>query len=154
MLPKTLHRMHVAVLICASAAAALGAGSVAAQTPYTVAPVAAESPSDAMHKLATQPKDLAALLAAGRASLDLGDMQAAAGFFGRAEEYYPASPAAKIGIGAAMTLMGDARGAMTYFDKASALRRPGARRGPRDNRPERRHDGRADHKRGPCPPPS
>ena len=94
--------------------------------PYAQAPVVATadpgaSLAAAMHTLATQPKDLGALLAAGRASIALGDMQAAAGFFGRAEEYYPASPAAKVGVGAAMTMMGDARGAMAVFDKAQSL---------------------------------
>ena len=99
----------------------------AAQYSYSQATPAA-TPSDpgaslaaAMHVLGTQPKDLGALLSAGRASLELGDMQAAAGFFGRAEEYYPASPAAKIGVGAAMTMMGDVNGAMPYFDKAQSL---------------------------------
>ncbi len=77
-----------------------------------------------MRTLATQPKNLSALLAAGHASTDMGDMQAAAGFFGRAEEYYPASPAAKIGVGAAMTMMGDAKGAMGLFDRAQALGAP------------------------------
>jgi tetratricopeptide (TPR) repeat protein len=80
--------------------------------------------ADAMHVLATDPKNLGSLLSAGRASIDLGDMQAAAGFFGRAEEYYPASPAAKIGVGAAMTMIGDAKGGMAYFDKAQALGAP------------------------------
>jgi tetratricopeptide (TPR) repeat protein len=106
----------------------IAAPFIPAAAQYTPVSATAADPgaalADAMHKLATQPKELAALLAAGRASLDLGDMQAAAGFFGRAEEYYPASPAAKIGIGAAMTLMGDAKGAMTYFDQASALGAP------------------------------
>ena len=109
------------------AALGLSASPVAAQySPYspTPAPAAADpgaALAAAMHVLATQPKDLTALMAAGRASLELGDMQAAAGFFGRAEEYYPASPAAKIGVGAAKTMMGDAKGAMTTFGEAQAL---------------------------------
>jgi tetratricopeptide (TPR) repeat protein len=125
MLPKTLHRMHVAVLICASAAAALGAGSVAAQTPYTVAPVAAESPSDAMGRylriLANTPRDFQALMGAGRAALDLGDSQAAAGFFGRADEVWPTSPLPQIGMGGATVLEGDGDGALIYFARAQKL---------------------------------
>ncbi len=98
--------------------------AAAQSTPYAAAPVAVDpgaALAEAMHTLATQPKDLTALMAAGRASLEMSDMQAAAGFFGRAEEYYPASPAAKIGVGAAMTMMGDAKGAMLVFDKAQSL---------------------------------
>ena len=101
---------------------------VAAQTsPYAAAPTPADpgaALAGALRTLSNQPKDLAALMAAGRASLEMGDMQAAAGFFGRAEEYYPSSPAAKIGVGAAMTMMGDARGGMAQFDKAQALGAP------------------------------
>ncbi len=112
--------------------AALGAPVIPAAAQYSGYAVApAPAPADpgaalagAMRTLATQPKDLAALMAAGRATLDMGDMQAAAGFFGRAEEYYPASPAAKIGVGAAMTMMGDAKGAIGYFDQAKALGAP------------------------------
>ncbi|MEO6580320.1 MAG: SPOR domain-containing protein [Sphingomicrobium sp.] len=110
---------------------ALGAAAIpaAAQySPYAPAPPVIADPSsslaNALRTLATQPKDLGSLIAAGRASLALGDMQAAAGFFGRAEEYYPSSPAAKIGVGAAKTMMGDARGAMLSFDQAQALGAP------------------------------
>lgn len=105
--------------------AVLGASAVPAVAQYT--PVAA-APADpgaslasAMRTLGTDPKNLGALIAAGRASLDLGDMQAAAGFYGRAEEYYPSSPVAKIGVGAAKTMMGDASGAMIDFSQAQAL---------------------------------
>jgi len=97
-------------------------------------PVAAQdaaSPADpgtslagALRTLASQPRDFQALIIAGRASLDMGDTQAAAGFYGRAEEAAPQSPVPKIGMGAAMTAMGDARGAMTYFERASALGAP------------------------------
>jgi cell division protein FtsN len=100
-----------------------------------VIPVAAQyaavSPADpgttlatSLRTLSTQPRNFQALVAAGRASLNLADTQAAAGFYGRAEEVSPQSPVPKIGMGAAMTAMGDARGAMTYFDRASALGAP------------------------------
>ena len=92
---------------------------------------AAVSPADpgtslagALRTLSSEPRNFQALVAAGRASLDMGDTQAAAGFYGRAEEASPQSPVPKIGMGAAMTAMGDARGGMTYFDRASALGAP------------------------------
>ncbi|MCY7280192.1 MAG: hypothetical protein LH610_04725, partial [Sphingomonas bacterium] len=106
--------------------AALGAPAfpVAAQYP-TLAPAdPGTSLAGALRTLSTEPRNFLALIAAGRASLDMGDTQAAAGFYGRAEEVAPQSPVPKIGIGAAMTAMGDARGAMTYFDRAQALGAP------------------------------
>ena len=71
--------------------------------------------------LASNPRDFNALIGAGRAALELGDVQAAAGFFGRAEEVNPNAPAAKAGLGAAMAHMGDADGAIFYFDQATRL---------------------------------
>ena len=107
--------------------AALGAAAVPAAAQYSVAPNAYDpgtSLAGSLRTLSSEPRNFAALIAAGRASLDMGDTQAAAGFYGRAEEVSPQSPVPKIGIGAAMTAMGDARGAMTYFDRASALGAP------------------------------
>ena len=87
--------------------------------------VAPESPGTALSRhvrvLASNPRDFNALIGAGRAALDLGDVQAAAGFFGRAEEAYPNAPAAKAGLGAAMAHMGDPDGAIFYFDQATRL---------------------------------
>jgi Flp pilus assembly protein TadD len=85
----------------------------------------AESPGTALSRyirvLASSPRDFNSLIGAGRASLELGDVQAAAGFFGRAEEANPNAPAAKAGLGAAMAHMGDADGAIFYFNQASRL---------------------------------
>lgn len=80
--------------------------------------------ADSLKTLAREPKNLQALIAAGRASLELGDMQSAAGFFGRADEAYPSSPYPKIGMGAALTMSGDARGALAQFQRAAALGAP------------------------------
>lgn len=81
-----------------------------------------ESPSDALARnvrtLADHPKNFDALVAAGKAALQLGETQAAAGFFGRAEEVNPKSPLPQAGMGAALTATGDPRGALTYFARA------------------------------------
>ncbi|HET9354766.1 MAG TPA: SPOR domain-containing protein [Sphingomicrobium sp.] len=77
-----------------------------------------------MRTLAREPRNMAALISAGRASLELGDLQAAAGFFGRAEEAYPQSPMPKIGMGATMTMSGQPSSALTYFARAAALGAP------------------------------
>ncbi len=107
--------------------AALGAPQLPAAAQYTVAPTVIDpgtSLAGALRTLATEPRNFAALIAAGRASLDMGDTQAAAGFYGRAEEVSPQSPVPKIGMGAAMTAMGNASGGMSYFERASALGAP------------------------------
>ncbi len=80
--------------------------------------------ADSLKTLSREPKNLQALIAAGRASLEMGDMQAAAGFFGRADEAYPQSPYPKIGMGAALTMGGDPRGGLAQFQRAAALGAP------------------------------
>ena len=64
-------------------------------------PVAKETPGAALARqvrvLASNPRDFNALIGAGHAALALGDVQAAAGFFGRAEEVNPNAPAAQDG---------------------------------------------------------
>jgi hypothetical protein len=75
----------------------------------------------ALRTLAQSPRDFVALITGGRAALDLGDMQTAIGFFGRAEEVRPSDPAPKIGMGAATVASGDARGALAWFSQAQQL---------------------------------
>ena len=83
----------------------------------------AEAPSDALARnmkvLGTSPNSFDALIGAGRASLALGDSQAAAGFFGRAEEAWPSSPLPQAGMGAALALEGDGAAALQYFARAT-----------------------------------
>jgi Flp pilus assembly protein TadD len=106
-------------------AAILGLGLMATAAPAAAQQVAAETPGTALSRyirvLAGSPRDFNALIGAGRAALELGDVQAASGFFGRAEEVNPNAPAAKIGLGAAMAHMGDADGAIFYFNQATRL---------------------------------
>lgn len=84
-----------------------------------------ESPSAALSRnlrlIAQNPRNFAALVAAGRAALGLGDFQAAVGFFGRAEELGPSDPAPKIGMGAASVQMGDSVAALQFFLQAQRL---------------------------------
>jgi Flp pilus assembly protein TadD len=105
-------------------AAMLATGLVIISMPAN-AQVAAESPGTALSRyirvLAASPRDFNSLIGAGRAALELGDVQAAAGFFGRAEEVNPNAFQAKVGLGAAMAHMGDADGAIHYFEQAARL---------------------------------
>ena len=75
----------------------------------------------AVRTLAQSPRDFPALINAGRAALDLGDTQAAIGFFGRAEDVRPSDPAPKIGMGAATVAGGDAAGALRWFAQAQGM---------------------------------
>jgi tetratricopeptide (TPR) repeat protein len=105
--------------------ALVAASMIATSAAATVQSVAPESPGTALSRyiriLAGNPRDFNSLIGAGQAALELGDVQTAAGFFGRAEEVNPNAPAAKAGLGAAMAHMGDADGAIYYFDQATRL---------------------------------
>lgn len=109
------HRIAVALLTLSTVIVA----------PAAAQQVVREAPESALARhirvLASNPRDFNALIGAGHAALELGDVQAAAGFFGRAEEANPNSPAAKAGLGAAMAHMGDADGAIFYFNQAARL---------------------------------
>jgi len=100
-------------------------GGTAPPLPAPLRPGEVQTPADALARalrtLAQSPRDFTALITAGRAALDLGDAQAAIGFFGRAEEVRPTDPAPKIGMGAATVGTGDASGALRWFFEAQRL---------------------------------
>ncbi|HEY1146110.1 MAG TPA: SPOR domain-containing protein, partial [Allosphingosinicella sp.] len=74
-----------------------------------------------LHDLASDPKDFASLIGAGRAALELGDAQAAAGFFARADDVNPRSPLPQAGMGAVSVLNGEPQAALPYFTRAEQL---------------------------------
>lgn len=110
-------------------AGALVAGACA----FAAAPAAAqgsysqydESPASALGRyvrnLASDPKDFDSLIGAGKAALALGDAQAAAGFFARADDVNPESPLPQAGMGAVSVANGDPQGALSYFKRAQQL---------------------------------
>ena len=108
-------------LACAAIAIAAAPSAALGET----VPVYAESPADALARnvrvLADSPRNFTALISAGKAALQLGDAQSAAGFFGRAEEANPNSALPKAGMGAALVATGDPQGALTYFARALQL---------------------------------
>ena len=116
-------RLRVAALILAGVGLTLTAAPVRASTQLGYVQV--ENPSEALSRhmrvLATEQRNFQALIGAGKAALALGDTQAAAGFFGRAEEAWPSSPLPQIGIGAALAHEGDGNAALRYFAKAAQL---------------------------------
>jgi len=80
-------------------------------------PAAAEL-SEAMQRLARDPQSLAALLDAGQASLALNNVDAAEGFFQRAQALAPADGRVLAGLGAIALARRDAPAALTLFDRA------------------------------------
>ena len=120
-------RATVLIGLACLPAPALAQYSVRAPPPLPAAPRPGEvqSPASALARairtLAQYPRDFNALIDAGRAAVDLGDMQSAIGFFGRAEEVRPSDPAPKIGMGAATVATGDASGALRWFYQAQQL---------------------------------
>jgi Flp pilus assembly protein TadD len=118
---QSTRRVRIAALILGLVGLALAAASapVSAQIGWR------ETPTQALDRhirvLARSPKDFLALIGAGKAALELGDTQAAVGFFGRADEVFPSSPLPQAGMGAAMVSDGDAYGAMRYFERSRQL---------------------------------
>jgi tetratricopeptide (TPR) repeat protein len=74
-----------------------------------------------LRTLASDPKDFGALVGAGKAALSIGDPQAAAGFFARADEVNPRSPLPQAGMGAVSVANGEPQAAMPYFTRALQL---------------------------------
>ena len=111
-----------ALLACAEGVAALAPAPATAQgsySPYNETPAAALARY--VRTLASDPKDFQSLIGAGRAALELGDTQAAAGFFARADEVNPRSPMPQEGMGAVQVANGQPQAAMPYFSRAQQL---------------------------------
>jgi Flp pilus assembly protein TadD len=116
--------MLLALAVMPSAASAQYIGA-APPPPAAPPPGVVEDPTSALARnirlLALAPKSFDALIGAGRAALALGDAQAAVGFFGRAEEVSPRSPAPKAGTAAALVAMEQPNEALGYFAEAMRL---------------------------------
>lgn len=74
--------------------------------------------NDALNRLAKSPQDVDALAEAGKASLELGDAQAAIGFYQRALQLHPANARIKAGLAGAHVLAEDPFTAIELFDEA------------------------------------
>ncbi len=81
---------------------------------------ASERLNDALRRLARNPESLPALLAAGRASLELDDVDAAAGFFSRAQAVAPADGSVLAGLAMVALRQEDPRAALDLFEQAEA----------------------------------
>ena len=122
----SIRRVPFAVLLaCAAVGGALGAAPASAQQGYSAY---SETPAGALARhvrtLASNPKDFMALIGAGKAALELGDTQAAGGFFARADDVNPRSPLPQAGMGAVSVANGEAATALPYFARAERLGAP------------------------------
>lgn len=98
----------------------------AASTPQVSLPVVQAVPgqkgmrlNNALNRLGRNPQDTDALIEAGEASLELGDVQAAMGFYQRATSLSAANPRAKAGLAAALVLSQDPFSAIPLFEEAA-----------------------------------
>lgn len=122
--PSFLHLPLLALaasLTLSAPARAQGAGAPQVSKPV-VQPLPVKSPgmrlNDALGRLAKNPQDVDALSEAGRASLDLGDGQAAIGFYRRALAIQPDNARIKAGLASAYVLSEDPFTAIELFDEA------------------------------------
>lgn len=110
--------LHMPKLRRGLLAVSLGLSVMATVPSYAAQESASAAMSRNIRILASDPRNFDALIGAGRAALDMGDVQSAAGFFGRAQEARPQDWRAMVGVGAAMAQTGDAVGAIRQFDQA------------------------------------
>jgi Flp pilus assembly protein TadD len=113
-----------ALFLCGAASAftAVPASAQGSYSPYAETPTAALARY--VRTLASDPRDFSSLIGAGRAALALGDAQAAAGFFARADEVNPRSPLPQAGMGAVSVANGEPAAALPYFARAQHLGAP------------------------------
>lgn len=81
-------------------------------------PAGVEDLNIALSRLARNSRDLTALIDAGNASLQLNDIDAAIGFFGRADELSPGNPLVKVGLAGAFVRSERPIEALRLFDQA------------------------------------
>jgi Flp pilus assembly protein TadD len=115
-------RLGGAIVACACALAAASASAQGSYSPFDESPAAALARY--VRTLASDPKDFESLIGAGKAAMEMGDAQAAAGFFARADEVDPRSPEPQAGMGAVSVANGDPKAAMPYFKRAQQLGAP------------------------------
>ena len=115
-------RLGRMLFACAGAALVIAPVPATAQgsySPYDESATAALARY--VRDLAADPKDFTSLIGAGRAALALGDTEAAAGFFARADDANPNSPLPQAGMGAVSAMNGDPQASFPYFERAQQL---------------------------------
>jgi Flp pilus assembly protein TadD len=129
--PPAASRWLFSAALLASATFGSVPAPVLAQPTRLVQPIA--NPNDPVERLGryiriltSSPRDLAALLGAGEAALDVGDANAALGFYARAEDVAPSSGRVKAGLGSSLVMIERPDDALRLFAQAVALGMPEA----------------------------
>ncbi|WP_066762649.1 tetratricopeptide repeat protein [Sphingobium sp. CCH11-B1] len=89
-------------------------------------PLGAADLNSNLARLASNPRDIAAMIGAGEAALALDDPRAAAGFFARAEAIESGNGRVKAGLGRVMLKLQNPAEALRQFDQATRLGYPDA----------------------------
>lgn len=108
----------VAVFGCAVPAVAQSGESVSRPVVQPLPPPGVASLGDALRRLARDARNVDALIDAGNASLELNDVEAAIGFFGRAQDLSPGNARVKLGLAGAFVRSGRPIDALRLFDEA------------------------------------
>ncbi len=108
----------VQAVLMTGSAHARQSGEVVQATPSAAA---VDSLNRNLASLSRNPQDVTALLGAGQAALDLGDVQAANGFFTRANMVNPQLGKAKLGLAVVQIALRQPGSAAENFDAAQAL---------------------------------
>jgi Flp pilus assembly protein TadD len=116
---RGLLQLRFALCACACALGAVPAAAQGSYSPYDESPAAALARY--VRNLASDPQDFESLIGAGKAALTIGDAQAAAGFFARADEINPRSPLPQAGMGAVSVANDEPQAALPYFKRAQQL---------------------------------
>ncbi|WP_313807920.1 tetratricopeptide repeat protein [Sphingobium sp.] len=89
-----------------------------------IRPSSTENLNSNLARLASNPRDVNALIGAGEAALDMDDARAAAGFFARADTLQPNNGKVKAGLGRVMLKNQNPAEALRLFDQATRLGYP------------------------------
>ncbi|WP_449471355.1 tetratricopeptide repeat protein [Sphingobium chungangianum] len=87
----------------------------------SIRPSGAENLSRNLSRLASNPRDVDALVGAGEAAIEMDDMRAAAGFFSRADAIQPNNGRVKAGLGRVALKAQNPAEALRLFDQATRL---------------------------------
>jgi Flp pilus assembly protein TadD len=130
LLPAALRRPF-SISMLAVIAVVVPSAPLRAQQPQLVQSI--PDPNDPVERLgryirilASSPRDLEALLGAGQAALDVGDANAALGFYARAEEVSPSNGRVKAGLGSSLVMIERPDDALRLFAQAVAMGVPEA----------------------------
>ncbi len=96
------------------------AGSISQPVVQALPAQGSQTLNAALARLGRNPQDVGALIDAGNAALVLGDVDAAVGFFSRADQIQPNSPRVRAGLAAALVHNGNPYDAIPLFAEAEA----------------------------------